>query len=127
MFTVLDDAWTVDGLPIYRPPENGINISHDNIVAPKSGRDEGGYMHIIWVRPDIVKVSFSYEKLTGNQVNRLVSLMQGKEFVFTYEDNGVKKTINAYCGKISYDQKNLKNYAEEGGVYENVKVNVVEI
>lgn len=126
MFAVLDNAWTVNGTPIYRPPQSGINISHDNIVAPKSGRDEGGYMHIIWVRPDVVKVSFSYSKLTGNQVQYLMNLMQGKEFVFTYEDNGIK-TINGYCGKITYDQKNLSSYANEGGVYENVKVNVVEM
>lgn len=126
MFAVLDNAWTVNGVPIYRPPQGGIEISHDNIVAPKSGRDEGGYMHIIWVRPDIVKVSFSYEKLTGNQVKHLEDLMQGKQFVFTYEDNGIQ-TINGYCGKITYKQKNLSNYASEGGVYENVQVNVVEI
>ena len=126
MFTELDNAWTVNGTPIYCPSEGGVNISHDNIVAPKSGRDESGYMHIIWVRPDIVKVSFTYEKLTGNQVEYLRDLMQGKEFVFKYEDNG-SKTINGYCGKISYDQKTMATHQDEGGVYTNVQVNVVEM
>ena len=126
MYSELDNAWTVNGTPIYRPSADGINISHDNIVAPKSGRDEAGMMHIIWVRPDVVKVSITYEKLTGKQVTYLRNLMQGKEFTFTYEDDGIK-TINGYTGKISYDQKNLALYPSEGGVYKNVQVNVVEM
>lgn len=126
MYSELDNAWTVNGTPIYRPSADGVHIDHDNIVAPKSGRDEAGYMHIIWVRNDITKVSFTYEKLTGNQVTYLRNLMQGKEFVFTYEDDGVK-SINGYTGKISYDQRNLALHPEAGGVYTNVQVNVVEM
>lgn len=126
MFSELDSAWTVNGTPIYRPPKDGVVIEHDNIVSPDSGRDEAGYMHIIWVRPDITKVNFTYEKLTGNQVAYLKALMQGKEFTFTYEDNGTK-TINAYVGKMSYGQRRLDLFPEEGGVYTKVQVNVVEM
>lgn len=126
MYSVLDDKWRVNGTPIYRPAMNGVNIAHDNIAASDSGRDESGYMHIRWVRTDVVKVSLTYPKLTGNQVTYLVDLMQGKEFTFTYEDNG-SKSIYGYTGKITYDQQLLNHHADEGGTYTNVQVNVVEI
>lgn len=127
MYSELDYGWTVNGTPIYRPSEGGVNIGHDNIVSSDSGRDEAGYMHIRWVRTDVRKVSFTYTKLTGDQVKYLVDLMQGKEFTFGYEDAGERKSMNGYCGKISYDQKRLDRYASDGGVYTNIQVNVVEI
>lgn len=127
MYSELDNGWTVNGTPIYRPSEGGVNIGHDNIVSSDSGRDEAGYMHIRWVRTDVRKVSFTYNKLTGNQVAYLVNLMQGKEFTFAYEEAGGRESFPGYCGKITYDQKRLDLYADEGGVYTNVQVNVVEM
>ena len=127
MYSELDNAWTVSGVPIYRPSQGGINISHDNIVAPQSGRDEAGYMHIIWVRTDVRKVSLTYNKLTGNQVKYMVDLMQGKEFTFAYPDGNDVIIFPAYCGKITYDQKRLDLYADEGGVYTNIQVNIIEM
>ncbi len=127
MYSVLDNGWRVNGTPIYRPSESGVNIGHDNIVSSDSGRTEAGDMHIRWIRPDVTKVSFTYKKLTGNQVSYLRNLLQGKEFSFTYEEAGELRTINAYCGKMSYDQKRLDLHADEGGVYENIQVNVVEM
>lgn len=118
--------WAVDGVPIYVPGENGVSIDHDNIVGPDSGRTEDGTMRITWVRRDVVKVSLTYPELTGAEVEYMRNLMQGKEFAFTYYDNGIR-TINGYCGKNNYSQKNLALYAAEGGKYKDFKINVEEM
>jgi len=116
--------WAVNGTPLYVPTE--INISHDNIVAPETGRTESGYNRIVWVRRDVRKVSMKFKRLTGAENEYLKNLLQGQEFVFTYYDNGIQ-TMNGYCGKCDSDQKNLSAYADEGGLYENFKANVVEM
>lgn len=116
--------WAVDDSAIYVP--SGIEIEHDNIVTPDSGRMESGYMFITWVRNDVRKVNLTYDKLTGAEVEYMLNLMQGKTFTFTYYDNGIK-TMDAYCGKCSYEQKNLSVYPDEGGMYKNFKINVVEM
>ena len=118
--------WAVDGTPIYVPSAGGVQIDHDNIVGPDSGRVESGKMHIDWVRTDVVKVSLTYDELTGAEVEYMRNLMQGKEFEFTYYDNGVK-TIQGYCGKNTYSQQNLALYATEGGKYKGFKINVEEM
>lgn len=118
--------WAVNGTPIYVPSESGVQIDHDNIVGPDSGRVESGKMRITWVRTDVVKVSLTYEELTGAEVEYMRNLMQGKEFEFTYYDNGIK-TISGYCGKNTYTQQNLSLYASEGGKYKGFKINVEEM
>lgn len=118
--------WAVDGKPIYVPSESGVSIDHDNIVSSDSGRVESGKMHINWVRRDVLKISLTYDCLTGAEVEYMRDLMQGKEFQFTYYDNGVK-TIPGYCGKNTYTQENLSLYKSEGGKYKDFKINVEEI
>ena len=116
--------WKVDDHAIYVPTD--IDIEHDNVVTSDSGRVESGKMRITWVRRDVRKINLTYEHITGAEVDHMVSLMQGKEFTFTYYDNGIK-TISAYCGKCSYGQKNLSSYTNDGGIYKDFKINVVEM
>lgn len=121
----LDNRWAVNGTPIYTPSD--VQIDHDNMVASDSGRTESGDMHITWIRGDIRKVNMTFRYLTGNEVARMVSLMQGQEFSFTYYDNGVKTIAHAYSGKSSYGQKTLALYLSEGGLYTDFKINVIEM
>lgn len=116
--------WAVDGTPIYVP--SSVTIENDNIVSPDSGRVESGKMHITWVRREVRKINLVFDHITGAEVAFMHSLMQGKEFTFTYYDNGVK-TMEAYAGKDSYTQKNLVNYPSEGGEYKEYKINVIEM
>lgn len=119
-----DNAWMVDGTPIYIP--SSVQIDHDNQVSSDSGRTETGEMHITWVRGDIRKVSLTYNYLTGEEVAYMVNLMQGKIFKFTYPDNGAT-TITAYTGKCSYKSYTLSLYENEGGIYSDFQINVVEM
>lgn len=116
--------WAVNGTPIYVP--DSINIGHDNVVSSDTGRTESGVMHITWVRRDVRKVELTYEKLTGAEVAYMRNLMQGQEFTFTYYDNGIQ-SMSGYTGKCDYDQKDLSQYADEGGLCKDFKVNVVEM
>lgn len=116
--------WKVNSAAIFVPSDS--QIEHDNIVTPESGRTESGKMRITWVRRDVRKVELTYDHLTGAEVEYMKNLMQGKEFDFTYYDNGIV-TISAYCGKCSYKQKNLASYTSDGGIYKDFKINVVEM
>lgn len=114
--------WAVNGTPIYVP--TSINISHDNIVSPESGRKESGHNHIVWVIPDVPKASLTYKRLTGAECKFLRDLMQGKVFNLTYYDLEIQ-TIEVYCGRCEYEQINLSAYASEGGLYGNFKANMI--
>jgi hypothetical protein len=117
--------WMVDGNHIYVPSESGVKVEHENIVSSDSGRDEAGYMHITWVRPDVRKVLLTYEKITADAVHEMIELMQGKTFSFTYYDNGIK-TMDGYCGKNSYTIKSLRDRTN-GGMYVSFSINVEEM
>lgn len=116
--------WAVDKKPIYVP--DSVRIDNDNIVSEETGRTESGRMHISWVRPTVRTVKLTYERITGAEVAFLHNLMQGKEFSFTYYDNGIK-TMEAYAGRDGYAQQNLSNYASEGGMYRDYTIDVIEI
>ena len=116
--------WAVDGEPIYVP--TSVIIENDNIVSPDSGRVESGLMYISWVRPTVRKIKLTFEKITALEVAFMHNLMQGKEFNFTYYDNGIQ-TMSAYAGKDSYTQKNLGNHVDSGGEYENYTIDVIEM
>lgn len=122
----LDPNFKVGSSKLYSPSEDGVQIDHDNIVSSDSGRTESGKMHIRWVRRDVKKVSMTWEKLTGNEVAYLVSLLQGKSFTFHYYDNGAK-SMQGYCGQVTYTEHNLDKRSSEGGVYKNIQANVVEM
>lgn len=116
--------WAVDGTPIYVP--TSVTIENDNIVSSDSGRVESGRMYISWVRPTVRKIKLTFEKITGFEVAYMHNLMQGKEFSFTYYDNGIK-TMDAYAGKDSYTLTNLSVYPGEGGLYTDYTIDVIEM
>ncbi len=116
--------WAVNGTPIYVP--SSVTIENDNIVSSDSGRVESGMMYISWVRPTVRKVKLTYDHITGLEVAFMHNLMQGREFTFTYYDNGIQ-TMSAYAGKDSYTQKNLGKYVSEGGEYKDFSIDVIEM
>lgn len=115
--------WAVNGTPIYTPA-TPCKVEHSNITGSSTGRDEGGVMHIDWVRGDVVKVFLTYKAMTAEEVAYMEDLMQGKEFVFTYRDKGKTKTMNGYVGESGYE---FYTYADGlGEIYTNFTMNVIE-
>lgn len=116
--------WMVNGNPIFVPAPN-VKIEHTNVASADSGRTEDGVMHINWVRRDVKKVYLVYNAISGNEVAEMLGLMQGQEFTFTYWDNGVK-TFYGYCGESNYQAYSNVHYPNEGGLYTNFSINVIE-
>ena len=119
-----EDRWAVDGGPIYPPSE--IEYEDEAAVSADSGRLENGYMWKQWVRGDVRKVNLIYHAITGAELHDLKSRMLGRDFSFTYFDNGVKTISSAYASKCSYKGYRARMFPEEGGVYTDFKINVVE-
>lgn len=118
--------WGVNGTPIYIPSYN-MQIDHESIQGSDSGRTEDGYMHIDWVRTNLVKVFLKWQYLTGREVEYLENLMQGKEFTLTYFDKGSVHTAKVYCTKLSYTKYSDALYVSEGGLYSNISADAIEL
>lgn len=115
--------WMVGSTHIYIPA-TPCKIEHSNITGSSTGRDESGYMHIDWVRRDVRKVYLTYKAITGTELAYMMNLMQGKEFSFTFLQDNVVQTINAYVGECSYESY---SYVIGDMVYTNFSINVIEL
>lgn len=124
-FLPKDGKWKVNGTPIPTPGKD-TQISHTNVVSSDSGRTQDGKMHMTWIRTDITTIALKYPYLSGDEKNLLEKLMQGKEFTFTYWDNG-EKEINAYVGESSYSIHTYALKANQGGIYKDFSMNVIEM
>lgn len=120
-----DGHWMVGSSHIYIPAPN-VKIEHTNVASADSGRTEDGRMHINWVIPDIRKVYLTYSAISGDEKDYMLNLMQGKEFTFTYWDNGAK-SFQGYCGECSYEAYSSTLRSDEGGIYTNFTINVIEL
>ena len=114
--------WAVNGTPIY-VPASPCKVEHSNVTASSTGRDESGYMHIGWLRRDVRKVFLEWKYMTASELAYIMNLMQGKEFTFTFRDQGATKTMNAYVGECSYE---FYSYAGADELYQNMSINVIE-
>ena len=110
--------WMVNGNHLYIPSA-GIQVEHTNLAGSSSGRTEDGIMHIDWVRRDIRKVCLRWSVLTASELDRVLGLMQGKEFVLPFKDRGVVQTMNAsytyYSAALGED------------IYTDVSINAIEM
>lgn len=105
-------------------PATPCKVEHSNITASSTGRDESGMMHIDWLRRDVRKVFLTYGALSASELSYMMNLMQGKEFVFTFYDQGTVQTMNAYVGESSYE---FLTYSGPEPVYVNFSINVIEM
>ena len=115
--------WKVDSTSIYVPSFE-TKVEHSNVAGADSGRAEDGIMHIDWVRRDVRKVYLKYAAMTASELSTIMGLMQGKEFTFTFRDQGATQTMNAYVGESNYK---LYSYATSlGEIYTDVEIHVIE-
>ena len=121
----LDTAgeWMVNGSNLYIPSA-GIRVEHTNLAGSSSGRTEDGIMHIDWIRRDIRKVNLQWKVLTASELKYILGLMQGKEFVLTFKDQGFVQTMNAYSSESSYTYYSA---ALGEDIYTDVSINAIEM
>lgn len=118
--------WAVDGAPLFVPNQRP-SISHDVLEGPSSGRSEDGVNHIDILRRDVVTVNMAYGLLTGNEMEELVSMVQGKVYQGTYRDYGKAQTRTFYTGSVSYDEYFDDMFADEGGLYTGISFTMEEV
>ena len=117
------NEWMVNGNHLYIPSA-GIQVEHTNLAGSSSGRTEDGVMHIDWIRRDIRKVHLKWSVLTASELDYILGLMQGKEFVLTFKDRGVVQTMNAYSSESTYTYYSA---AFDNDLYTDVSINAIEM
>lgn len=115
--------WKVNNTPIYIPA-TPCKVEHSNITGSSTGRSEDGVMRIDWLRRDVRKVFLTYKAMTKSELNYMLNLMQGKEFSFTFRDQGITQTMQAYTGESSYQ---FYSYALGEELYTDVSINAIEL
>lgn len=118
----LDYDFQIDSQPILMPDE-GVEISLNDLDSEDSGRDESGIMHRQIVREKVLTATLNYEVLTREEYQYMLSIFAGKpEFTVKYLDmDGQEAEKRAYCSKISVSLHNIKT-----GLYKKLKFSIVE-
>lgn len=117
------NEWMVNDNHLY-VPSAGIQVEHTNLAGSSSGRTEDGIMHIDWVRRDIRKVHLKWSVLTASELDYILGLMQGKEFVLTFKDRGTVQTMNAYSSESTYTYYSA---ALGEDIYTDISINAIEM
>ena len=115
--------WKINDNPLYIPSA-GIQVEHSNLAGSSSGRTEDGIMHIDWIRRDIRKVHLRWSVLTASELDYVLGLMQGKEFMITFKDRGKVQTMKAYSSESSYTYYSA---ALGTDLYTDVSINAIEM
>lgn len=117
-----DNDFLIDGRPILLPDE-GVQISLEDLDSSESGRDESGVMHRIVLREKVRKYSLPYGRLTKEEYMYLLSLFAGKPTfkVEKREPDGQTVTFAAYCSKVG-----ISLYNKCTGLYKNLTLNIIE-
>ncbi len=105
------DLFLINGQPILVPDE-GVQVSFEDLDSADSGRDESGVMHRIPVRYKVGSWEFRYSHLTEAEKNYMESLFpDGADFQFTHpdrRDSSQAVTVRAYRSKYSLSWKNAR-------------------
>lgn len=117
--------WMVDSSHLYVPAFN-TKVEHSNVVGSSSGRSEDGIMRIDWVRRDVRKVYLRYSAMSQHELAYTMGLLQGKEFTFTFRDQGTTQTFNGYVGESTYNYYTNSNLYDED-IYTDVEIHVIEM
>ena len=123
MIRVLDEFFAVNGTPMLTPDMEMAETETD-IDEEDSGRDESQYMHRFVAREKVKTWSFSYALLDGEDLTYTKALFAGRHtFRFSFEENDVQQTVDAYCSKLAY--KKCRGPCAHG-LYKELKFNIIQ-
>ena len=117
--------WMVNSSHLYVPSYN-TKVEHSNIAGASTGRSEDGVMRIDWIRRDVRKVFLVYSAMSAHELAYTMNLLQGKEFTFTFLDQGSVKTFQGYVGESTYNFYTNSDLYDEG-IYTDVEIHVIEL
>ena len=116
-------CWAVDGKPIYVP--STFNVKNNSVLSSDSKMAESGVQYLTWIRRKRRIIKITYDFISSEEVAVLNELMQGKEFDFTFYDNGIQ-TVRAFAKSDTYNPHRLNVYPEFGGLYKNYTIDIEE-
>lgn len=78
------DAFLIENKPLLVPDE-GVQVSYEDIDGAAAGRDQAGYMHRAMVRCKVPSWTFTYSHITEEEKNYMESLFgETDSFLFTH-------------------------------------------
>ena len=116
--------WMVGSSHLYVPAYN-TKVEHSNVTGSSTGRSEDGIMRIDWVRLDVRKVFLRYSAMSAHELSYTMGLLQGKEFTFTFRDQGTTQTFDGYVGESTYNYYTASDLYDED-IYTDVEIHVIE-
>lgn len=106
-------------------PDEGVEMSFEDLDDAQSGRDESGFMHRIVVRNKVGVWNFSYSHLSQQEYAYLLSILpEGGSFTFTHpsgEDSAVSRDTQAYLSKYGIVWHNART-----NTYRNLKFSIIQ-
>ncbi len=120
---LLSDLYQINGKPMPVPDE-GVEMSFEDLDSAQSGRDEAGFMHRIVVRSKVGVWNFTYSWLDAETYRYLLSILP-EEGVFTFthptpDDRGSASTT-AYLSRYGISWHNART-----NTYRNLKFSIIE-
>ena len=120
----LTDLYKINGKPMPVPDE-GIEMSFEDLDDAQSGRDESGFMHRIVVRSKVGVWNFNYSHLTQQEYAYLLSILPtGGSFTFTHPsqvDSTLSEDTTAYLSKYG-----IVWHSARTNTYRNLKFSIIQ-
>ena len=117
------ERFAVDGKPMLAPDE-GVQMSFEDIDGAAAGRDQAGYMHRAMIRSKVPSWTFAYNHLTDEEKNYMESLFgDADSFLFTHPSrtDGSPAQTRCYRSKYGISWKSAAR-----GLWSGYSFNIIE-
>ena len=113
--------YTADGAPLF-VPLSPFQVELESLADPNSGRTDDGLMHVLFTRPRVRKFTYQCGRLTGEELQYLENLVQGKTYTFGFDLYGKHQTMEAYTSSVQFEVLDIFE-----NLYDNVQFSVIEL
>ena len=120
---MLEHPFLMDGKP-FPLPDQGVEMSFEDLDSAQSGRDESGFMHRTVVRYKVGVWNFSYSHLTRQEYAYMRAILpETGSFTFTYPDpeSGELRDTTGYLSRYG-----ILWQCARTGQYRNFKFSIIE-
>lgn len=121
---MLQNPYLIEGKPLPLP-DQGVEMSFEDLDHADAGRDESGFMHRMVVRYKVGSWNFSYSHLTQKTYAQILQLLpRSGSFTFSYPDPvnpDQYKQTQAYLSRYGIVWQDAAT-----GLYRNLKFSIIE-
>ncbi len=117
------DSFAINGITF---PAQKMHWGYESLASEDSGRTLDGVMHINWVFRKIRKIEITLPPCDAATINRLINLVQGKEYNISFYDPSVGNMVTAYC-YTSNSGVDLYSGVIKNGLWQGFEFHAIEI